>query len=127
VPPTDKAHIGTIQPTSGTTSAADRTAGVRGPAAGTYASATSVLPSTHSAQQRLAPAAAPAQAPAEAPQPPSLPFTGSTAAASAFSSATLFAILVALSALALSQFGRLRLTPARWRCAAFIALLERPG
>jgi hypothetical protein len=52
---------------------------------------------------------------------------GATASAAAFNSAALYAILIALSALALSQFGRLQLMPARWRCAAFIALLERPG
>jgi hypothetical protein len=57
-----------------------------------------------------------------------VPLSGSaTASASAFNSAAFYAILVALSALALSQFGRLQLMPARWRCASFIALLERPG
>jgi hypothetical protein len=80
-----------------------------------------------SAQQRLEPAVKPAEAPDETPQPPSLPFSGSTAACGAFSSASLFATLVAPNTLDVTQFGRLELAPARWGCAAFIALLERPG
>jgi hypothetical protein len=77
-------------------------------------------------QERLS--HAPASAPDEAPQPPGLPLSGSvSAAAGGANSAAIYGILIALSALALSQFARLQLMPARWRCAAFIALLERPG
>jgi hypothetical protein len=99
---------------------------VNAPAAGTWAATAAALASTPSAHERVA-AATPAQGPDDVPQPPGLPLSGSTASSSVFSSATLYAILVALSALALSQFGRFRLPPVRWRCAAFVALLERPG
>jgi hypothetical protein len=96
-------------------------------AAEAWVSTPSVLSSTPSAHARLA--HTPAQAPDKAPRSPSAPLSGSaTASSGALSSAAaFFAILIALSALALSQFGRLQLMPARWRSAAFIALLERPG
>jgi hypothetical protein len=50
-----------------------------------------------------------------------------TAPAGGAISGALYALLIALGVLALCQFGRLQLAPARWRCATFIALLERPG
>jgi hypothetical protein len=42
-------------------------------------------------------------------------------------SSALYAILLAFAALALLRLDRLQLRPVRWRCAAFVALLERPG
>jgi hypothetical protein len=38
-----------------------------------------------------------------------------------------YALLIAFAALALLRYGRLQLQPIQWRCAAFVALLERPG
>jgi hypothetical protein len=125
-PPTETIVRGGTVTSSRAISAGDPTHSLQVPAAPTFTSVTLMLSSTPTAHQRLAPADAPAQAP-DAPQAPSLPFSGSTASSGLFSSAALFAILVALSALALSQFGRLQLMPVRWRCTAFIALLERPG
>ena len=43
------------------------------------------------------------------------------------SSSALYALLLAFAALALLRFDRLQLRPVQWRCAAFVALLERPG
>jgi hypothetical protein len=129
MPSTYNVRLGGPRTSGSFTSTADSTRrGVHVPAAQAWASTPSVLSSTPSAHDRLAPAAAPTHGPDEAPQAPSVPLSGSgTASSGAFNSAALFAILCALSALALSQFGRLHLMPARWRCAAFIALLERPG
>ena len=53
--------------------------------------------------------------------------SSSTAPAGGAFSAALYALLIALGVLALCQYGRLHLAPARWRCATFVALLERPG
>jgi hypothetical protein len=87
-----------------------------------------VLASTPSAHEGVAPAGTRGQAPDNAPLAPTAPFGGSaTASSGVFNSAIFYAILAALTALALSQFGRLQLMPARWRCVEFIALLERPG
>jgi hypothetical protein len=101
--------------------------GAQAPIAEAWALSASAIASTPSAHERVAPASAPGQGP-DTPQTPSVPLGGSaTASGGVFSSASFYAILVALGALALSQFGRLQLMPARWRCTAFIALLERPG
>jgi hypothetical protein len=42
-------------------------------------------------------------------------------------STALYALLLGIAALALLRFDRLQMRPVRWRCAAFVALLERPG
>jgi hypothetical protein len=92
---------------------------------GSYVATTS-LPSSIPASR--APLSRASSSPADdAPQPPGVPFSGSPAAAAGGLSSAVYGILFALIALALSQYARLQLTPARWRCAAFIALLERPG
>jgi hypothetical protein len=80
------------------------------------------------APDRLSAKSTPDTAPSDAPELPVLPSSGApTASAGGLQSAAIYAILVGLSALALSQLGRLQLMPARWRCTAFLALLERPG
>jgi hypothetical protein len=72
--------------------------------------------------------APPAADPSPQDQVPGSPSGSSfTAPAGGAISGALYALLIALSVLALYQFGRLQLAPARWRSATFIALLERPG
>ena len=72
--------------------------------------------------------APPAADPSPQDQLPGSPSGSSfTAPAGGAISGALYALLIALSVLALYQFGRLQLAPARWRSATFIALLERPG
>jgi hypothetical protein len=89
-----------------------------------YAASTSVL---SNGQARLSQSSS-APLRDDAPQAPSVPFSGSSAAsAGGLNSGAVYGILFALGALALSQYARLQLKPARWRSAAFIALLERPG
>jgi hypothetical protein len=111
---------------SSTGSAADRLLPASTAAMLAYYS--SVLASTPSAHERAAPSTAPEQGPDQAPQAPTAPVGGcATASSGVSSSATFYAILTARTALALGQFGRLQLMPARWRCVEFIALLERPG
>jgi hypothetical protein len=92
---------------------------------GSYAATTSLPSSILASRAPLARASS--SPPDDAPQPPGAPFSGSSAAAAGGLSSAIYGILIALIALALSQYARLQLTPARWRCAAFIALLERPG
>jgi hypothetical protein len=69
----------------------------------------------------------PASAPAELPALPSAPSGAASASAPGGASTALYALLLAFAALALLRFDRLQLRPVRWRCAAFVALLERPG
>lgn len=65
---------------------------------------------------------------AELPALPSAPSGGSAFSAPGGGASTaLYALLLAFAALALLRFDRLRLQPVQWRCAAFVALLERPG
>jgi len=66
--------------------------------------------------------------PDEAPELPGAPSSGGPSLAPAgTASQALYAILIAFAALALCHLRRLQLQPVRWRCAAFVALLERPG
>jgi hypothetical protein len=54
--------------------------------------------------------------------------SGAAGAASAGSgSAALYALVVALAALAAGLWGRLQLVPVHWRSVALVALNERPG
>jgi hypothetical protein len=69
----------------------------------------------------------PASAPAELPALPSAPSGAAGASAPGGASTALYALLLAFAALALLRYDRLHLRPVRWRCAAFVALLERPG
>jgi hypothetical protein len=92
---------------------------------GSYAATTSLLSSIRDSRAALSRTSS--SPPDDAPQPPGMPFSGSPAAAAGGLSTAVYGILIALIALALSQYARLQLTPARWRCAAFVALLERPG
>jgi hypothetical protein len=63
-----------------------------------------------------------------APTQPPAPFSGSAAAAvSGAAASALFALLISLAAFTLGGSSRLRLTPARWRPLAFVAVIERPG
>ncbi len=73
--------------------------------------------------------AAPVAPPAELPAIPSTPSGGGGAFTPPGGTPppALYGLLLAFSALALLRFGRLQLRPAQWRCAAFVALLERPG
>jgi hypothetical protein len=73
---------------------------------------------------------APASAgPDDMPGLPGAPSSGGSAASASGggASSALYALLLAFAALAPLRFDRLQLRPVRWRCAAFVALLERPG
>jgi hypothetical protein len=64
----------------------------------------------------------------EVPGQPSPPAGGTEMPApSGGPSSAMYALLVSFGALALLLLDRLRLQPVRWRCASFVALLERPG
>jgi hypothetical protein len=72
--------------------------------------------------------------PNPAPAPDQAPLTGGapSGAAGAGSSggggsAALYALVIALAALAGGLWGRLELVPVRWRSVAIVALNERPG
>jgi hypothetical protein len=58
---------------------------------------------------------------------PGAPSGGPSVAPAGFGVASLYAVLVALAALAALQLSRLRLEPLSWRSAAVVALIERPG
>ena len=92
---------------------------------GSYGATTSLPSSILASREALSRTSS--SPPDDAPQPPGMPFSGSPAAAAGGLSSAVYGILFALIALAMSQYARLQLTPARWRSAAFIALLERPG
>jgi hypothetical protein len=64
---------------------------------------------------------------AEVPGQPSVPAGTDLPASGGAPSSAIYALLVSFAALALLLFDRLRLQPVRWRCASFVALLERPG
>jgi hypothetical protein len=67
-------------------------------------------------------------APDEMPGLPGAPSGGGALSApGGGASSALYALLLAFAALALLRFDRLQLRPVQWRCAAFVALLERPG
>jgi hypothetical protein len=67
-------------------------------------------------------------APDEMPGLPGAPSGGGVLSApGGGASSALYALLLAFAALALLRFDRLQLRPVQWRCAAFVALLERPG
>ena len=112
-------HPGTSSPAGAATTVAptedgsDRTA---------WRIAATMSHSVHQAQ-----ATAP-QTSAETPGAPSAPVGGGAVFAPAGAPSTaLYGLLVAFAALALLRYDRLRLRPVQWRCAAFVALLERPG
>jgi hypothetical protein len=71
--------------------------------------------------------ASPAAPAAPTPELPGAPAGGNGVSASGSASMALYALLLAFTALALLRYGRLQLRPVQWRCAAFVALLERPG
>jgi hypothetical protein len=71
--------------------------------------------------------AGPASSSAELPGLPGAPSGGGGLSAPGGASTALYALLLAFAALALLRFDRLQLRPVQWRCAAFVALLERPG
>jgi hypothetical protein len=71
----------------------------------------------------------PAQAPEPAPLAGGAPSSGAAGAAPSggSASAALYALMIALAALAGGLWGRLELVPVRWRSVAIVALNERPG
>jgi hypothetical protein len=71
----------------------------------------------------------PAQAPEPAPLAGGAPSSGAAGAAPSggSASAALYALMIALAALAGGLWGRLELIPVRWRSVAIVALNERPG
>jgi hypothetical protein len=71
----------------------------------------------------------PAQAPEPAPLAGGAPSSGAAGAAPSggSGSAALYALMIALAALAGGLGGRLELLPVRWRSVAIVALNERPG
>jgi hypothetical protein len=71
----------------------------------------------------------PAQAPEPAPLAGGAPSSGAAGAAPSggSGSAALYALMIALAALAGGLWGRLELVPVRWRSVAIVALNERPG
>jgi hypothetical protein len=70
-----------------------------------------------------------AQAPEPAPLAGGAPSSGAAGAAPSggSGSAALYALMIALAALAGGLWGRLELVPVRWRSVAIVALNERPG
>jgi hypothetical protein len=86
--------------------------------------------STFAELERVGPGSptTPASAPAELPGLPGAPSNGTAFfAPGGGASSAFYALLLAFAALALLRFDRLQLRPVQWRCAAFVALLERPG
>jgi len=81
---------------------------------------------TASASRSLAPAPPPA-VPGPGLPSPGAPSGAPSVAPAGWASPSLYAVLVALAALAALQLGRLRLEPIGWRSAAVVALIERPG
>jgi hypothetical protein len=71
----------------------------------------------------------PAQVPEPAPLAGGAPSSGAAGAAPSggSGSAALYALMIALAALAGGLWGRLELVPVRWRSVAIVALNERPG
>jgi hypothetical protein len=71
----------------------------------------------------------PAQAPEPAPLAGGAPSSGAAGAgpSGGSGSAALYALMIALAALAGGLWGRLELIPVRWRSVAIVALNERPG
>jgi hypothetical protein len=103
----------------------------RSPGVGTGGSVSSPIDlAVLQAQERAAEVvpAGPASASDELPELPGAPAGGGAFfAPSAGPSTALYAILLALAALALLRFDRLQMRSVQWRCAAFLGLLERPG
>jgi hypothetical protein len=69
----------------------------------------------------------PAQSPDSPPLSGGAPSGAAGAASSGAGSAGLYALLLALAAVAGGLWGRLQLVPVRWRSVAIVALDERPG
>jgi hypothetical protein len=102
--------------------------GVQPAVSGAWDLTPSAVSAAPGAQKRSAQGGGGAAAPDPAPATPAPPPAGSaTASASGSTAMTLYAVLVAFSLVALSRFGRIQVTPVRWRSVAFITLLERPG
>jgi hypothetical protein len=108
----------------------DDLAGVR--TAMTMFSAKDRSPAADGSPSRQASGPAPDD-PSPVPSPDPAPLTGSGASGAAGGvssgggSAALYALLIAIAAVALGLWGRLQLVPVRWRSVTIVALNERPG